>query len=124
MTVKFLIDAQLPARLATRLTELGHDAVHVSALPDGNRTTDTEISRVADVQERVVVTKDRDFRDSHLISGIPRTLVLVTTGNITNARLLTLFEDHITAVAELLDSSVFIEVSHDRLVVHSTPRCD
>lgn len=52
--MKFLIDTQLPARLARQLNEAGHDAVHTSALPDGNRTSDTEIARVADEQELIV----------------------------------------------------------------------
>jgi len=38
--VKFLIDAQLPARLAEFLNQAGHDAVHTLGLPDGNRSTD------------------------------------------------------------------------------------
>ena len=47
--MKFLVDAQLPARLAGFLQQAGHDAVHTSALPTGNRTTDTRITRIADV---------------------------------------------------------------------------
>jgi predicted nuclease of predicted toxin-antitoxin system len=37
-----------------------------------------------------VVTKDADFRNSHLLSGSPRRLLIVTTGNITNDALLEL----------------------------------
>ncbi len=60
--VRFLVDAQLPARLASRLAELGHDVVHTSSLPDGNRTTDQQIAGLADRDGRIVVTKDADFR--------------------------------------------------------------
>ena len=45
--MKFLVDAQLPARLASRLAELGHDAMHTSSLPDGNRSTDQQIAVIA-----------------------------------------------------------------------------
>jgi predicted nuclease of predicted toxin-antitoxin system len=38
--VKFLVDAQLPLRLARHLTDIGHDAIHSSQLPQGNRTTE------------------------------------------------------------------------------------
>jgi predicted nuclease of predicted toxin-antitoxin system len=65
--VKFLVDAQLPARLARHLADAGHDARHSSDLPDGNRTSDAEICLTADTEGRVVVSKDRDFRDSHLL---------------------------------------------------------
>jgi hypothetical protein len=46
--VKFLIDAQLPARLAQFLNRGGHDAVHTAGLPDGNRSTDSQIAQRAD----------------------------------------------------------------------------
>jgi len=35
--------------------------------------------------QRVVITKDRDFRDSHLLTRSPRRLLVVAAGNITNA---------------------------------------
>ncbi|HEY0813740.1 MAG TPA: DUF5615 family PIN-like protein [Pseudonocardia sp.] len=79
--MKFLVDAQLPLRLARALAAAGHDAIHTSDLPHGNRSTDTDIARRADVENRVVVTKDRDFRDGHLLAGSPRRLLVVATGN-------------------------------------------
>lgn len=82
--MKFLIDAQLPARLAELLTEAGHDAVHTIELPDGNRSTDQQIAELADADSRVVVTKDRDFRDGHLLTRSPRQLLIIATDNITN----------------------------------------
>jgi predicted nuclease of predicted toxin-antitoxin system len=82
--VKFLIDAQLPARLAEFLNRAGHDALHTIGLPDGNRSTDSQIAQHADTENRVVVTKDQDFRDGHLLGRSPRKLLVVATGNITN----------------------------------------
>ncbi len=67
--MRFLVDAQLPARLAQFLSSAGHEALHTSELPEGNRTTDRRIVEVADDNNRVVVTKDQDFRDSHLWQG-------------------------------------------------------
>jgi len=118
--VKFLVDAQLPSSLATLLRAAGHDAVHVSTLPSGNRTPDSEIARRADSDQRVVVTKDRDFRDSHLLSGTPRSLPIATTGNIQNRDLLALFERHIDVIAEYLTDSPLVELSRDRLVAHAS----
>ena len=62
--MRFLVDAQLPARLVSRLAELGHDVVHTSFLPDGNRTTDQQIAGLADRDGRIVVTKDADLSRS------------------------------------------------------------
>jgi uncharacterized protein (DUF433 family) len=51
---------QLPARLATLLNKRGHEAIHTSSLPAGNRSTDQQICAIADAQGRIVVTKDAD----------------------------------------------------------------
>jgi len=88
--VKFLIDAQMPARLAELLKRAGHEAMHTSKLPRGNRSTDAEIAQAADTEGRVVGTKDRDFREGHLLQGSPQRLLVVATGNITNDALLSL----------------------------------
>jgi len=52
----------------------------------------------ADIDGRVVVTKDRDFRDGHRLGRSPRQLLVVATGNITNDALLSLFELHLDAI--------------------------
>ena len=77
--MKFLIDAQLPARLAELLKQAGHDALHTTELPEGNRSTDTQVAQRADTDGRVVVTKDQAFRDSHLLVRSPRQLLVVAT---------------------------------------------
>jgi predicted nuclease of predicted toxin-antitoxin system len=116
--VKFLVDAQLPARLATFLSEAGHDAVHTTQLPDGNRTTDATIAKLADRDDRIVVTKDRDFRDGHLLGGIPRRLLVVATGNITNSALLGLFRDYLSEIVAAFDEADFVELRPSTLVLH------
>jgi predicted nuclease of predicted toxin-antitoxin system len=115
--VKFLIDAQLPARLAELLNQAGHDAVHTSGLPDGNRSTDRQIAERADADGRVLVTKDRDFRDGHLLARTPRQLLVVATGNITNNDLLSLFELHLGDVLSGFEEVDFAELSHDALAL-------
>lgn len=67
--MQFLIDAQLPRVLADRLLELGDDATHVKELPKAGDTPDREIAQYADEYGLAVVTKDDDFRHTHLTSG-------------------------------------------------------
>ncbi len=87
-------------------------------LSDGNRTTDTRIAEVADGGDRVVVTKDRDFRDSHLLTRSPRRLLVVATGNITNDALLALFATNLDVIVAALDEGDFVGFGPDALVVH------
>lgn len=96
----------------------GHDVIHTSQMPNGNRTTDTELLAAADAEERVVITKDRDFRNSHLLRQTPRQLLIVATGNISNDALLSLFDQHLDAVVAALQEVRFIELGPDSLVVH------
>ncbi|MGI8753014.1 MAG: DUF5615 family PIN-like protein [Acidimicrobiales bacterium] len=116
--MRFLIDAQLPAKLAIRLVTAGHDAVHTSQLPEGNRATDASLSALADAEDRIVVTKDRDFRDSHLLRRSPRRLLVVATGNIANNDLLTLVTNNLTTVVEALSEAAFVELRWTGLVIH------
>ena len=66
-----------------------------------------------------MITKDRDFREGHLLAGKPHALLTVTTGNIANRELLALFEKHLDAIVVFLSSAAFVELSHDRLIAHS-----
>jgi len=54
--MKFLVDAQLPLALAEELRELGHDVRHTWELPRKNETPDSEVSRLADMEGRIVFT--------------------------------------------------------------------
>lgn len=92
--------------------------MHTSGLPEGNRSTDAQIVRLADMEARVVITKDRDFRDGHLLSGSPRQLLIVATGNISNSALLSLFETHVDAVVSALEEADLVEMQVQSLIVH------
>ncbi|MET9028007.1 DUF5615 family PIN-like protein [Nocardia sp. NPDC004168] len=122
--MKFLVDAQLPRRLAVLLSEAGHDAVHTSDFLLGNRTTDHQIAMRADREDRVVVTKDRDFWVSHVLRGSPRSLLIIATGNITNAALLELCTAHLCEIVPLLKTCVVVEMGRDRLVGHTDSETD
>lgn len=69
--VAFLVDQQLPARLAAHLKDLGHDARHIKQYPGGTTMPDTQIAAIADLERRTVVSKDDDFRLLHLTRRRP-----------------------------------------------------
>ena len=120
--MKFLVDAQLPARLARFLESEGHGCTHTSELPEGNRTTDARLAAQADGEDRVLVTKDRDFRDGHLLRGTPRRLLIVATGNITNDDLLELFAANLGTIVRSLEEAAFIELRPKSLTTHRDDR--
>lgn len=111
------MDAQLPRRAAGWLTAAGCDAVHTLDLPDGNRTTDALLLDLADREDRVVVTKDADFVDAHLLRGRPTKLLLVSTGNFSNRELETLLVPLIPDILLALQTHAFLELGRAGLVV-------
>jgi predicted nuclease of predicted toxin-antitoxin system len=116
--MKFLVDAQLPRRLAASIRAAGHDAIHTLDLPNGNRTTDSEINTISVQEGCVVVTKDSDFVQSFFLNDKPYKLLLISTGNISNVALEALLLPSLAAIVEMLDSSRFVEVTRDSIIVH------
>jgi len=116
--VRFLVDAQLPPRLVDLLADAGHDAIHTATLTRGNASTDDEVVARAEADDRVVVTKDIDFRDGHLLRQKPRRLLLVRTGNITNAALLDHVGAHLSQIVEAFGGADFVELGATNLIVH------
>ena len=118
--MKFLVDAQLPRRLARRLAEAGHDVVHTLDLPSGNRTTDTDIAALADRDGRAVVTKDADFVNSFVIANRPRCLVLVSVGNTSNDELERRLLRALDTIVDVLRGPGFVELTATGVVIHAT----
>ncbi len=115
--MKFLVDAQLPLRLARWLREEGHDVLHTKDLPGGNRTADRDINEISLREQRTVVTKDGDFVVTHMIHRLPYRLLLISTGNIGNAELLELFGDKLELIVSSLRTSTFVELGQRSLIV-------
>ncbi|YAG11518.1 hypothetical protein NSTC745_00775 [Nostoc sp. DSM 114161] len=59
--MKFLVDAQLPVRLARFLKASVYDTIHTRDLPDQNATPDNEINAISIAENRILITKDVDF---------------------------------------------------------------
>lgn len=116
--MRFLVDAQLPLRLARLLASVGHDVVHSSELADGNRTSDRVLTELADHEDRIVVSKDRDFEISHLLSRRPRRLLLVTTGNVSNGELLELFAQNLALLDQAFGQGCYVELSARTMIIH------
>src|SRR2546423_709149 len=115
--MKFLIDAQLPRRMVGWLADAGCDAVHTLDLPDRNQTTDTQVIACADREQRVVVTKDADFVNEHVLHTRPAQLLLVSTGNISNRELEALVVPLLPDLVREFQVNAFLELGRVGLVV-------
>ncbi|HEX8162310.1 MAG TPA: DUF5615 family PIN-like protein [Pyrinomonadaceae bacterium] len=116
--MKFLVDAQLPRGLASRLREAGHEAIHTLDLPLGNRTPDSIINELSIREGYVVVTKDADFVNSFHLHRTPHKLLLISTGNIRNSEFESLFMSNLERIAESFDHFSFIEINRAAVIFH------
>jgi predicted nuclease of predicted toxin-antitoxin system len=116
--MKFLVDAQLPRHLAASLKWSGHDVLHTLDLPSGNRTSDWQINKISLQEQRIVITKDTDFVNSFLLTGVPYKLLLVSTGNISNRELEDIFAKNLSAIVRALKIHEFVEITRTSLIEH------
>lgn len=117
--MKFLVDAQLPRRLALELVASGHDAIHTLNLPAANRTQDKDIVALAVRENRIVVTKDNDFVVSFHLQRLPPKLLLISTGNISNDKLFQLVFANMAAPQKAFNQHDFVELSATTMTIHS-----
>ena len=116
--MKYLIDAQLPILLKNYLEFNGFDALHVLNIDETGRMSDQEISKIANEKDRIVITKDLDFMHSHLIKSEPLKLFIISTGNISNEDLISLFKKNINKIDEKFVDSNLIEMSNTDIIIY------
>ncbi len=65
MSLRFLVDEDMPLSLVGELEDMGHDAVHVRHVGLLGRA-DTDVFMFAQSERRILVTRDLGFGDSRL----------------------------------------------------------
>jgi predicted nuclease of predicted toxin-antitoxin system len=89
--VKFIVDNQLPVSLAQYLRKRGFDCQHVLEAGLGD-VLDSEICQYAEVQERIIISKDEDFFYLAKQRAAKIRVIWVRLGNCRTSALLAAFE--------------------------------
>jgi predicted nuclease of predicted toxin-antitoxin system len=101
--VRFLVDAQLPPKLAHTLVELGHQAEHLEDV--GLRhAKDGDIWNYAVSHQAVIVSKDEDFVDRFRRRGNGPVIVWLRIGNSSNRALLAWFVPLLPALMQRIQA--------------------
>ena len=116
--MKFLIDAQLPRRLAHQLEAAGFETTHAliyrkAIVPPINLSSPSRSRNNASSLQ-----KDSDFVESFLLKREPWKLLLVSTGNIGNDELLRVFQLNIDQLVESFTTFDFIELNRTSMICH------
>jgi predicted nuclease of predicted toxin-antitoxin system len=89
--VKFIVDNQLPVALAKHLRDRGLDCQHVLEAGLGD-AADTAICRHAELQDRIIISKDEDFFYFAKQRHAKIKVIWVRFGNCRTSALLAAFE--------------------------------
>ncbi len=108
--MKFIIDAQLPPSWVEILNANGHEAIHTSRLQEGNLTPDQAIIKIADREERTVMSKDSDFYYSFVTTGQPKKLVFVKLGNMRIQEIDNYLKTNMKLLIEALNKGSLVEL--------------
>lgn len=89
--MKFIVDAQLPPRLADLLNAAGHDATHLfHILPID--ATDLDVATEANRRGAIVISKDEDFAQLSARRVLLTQFLWIRSGNMTALRLWQILE--------------------------------
>ncbi|HEX8167707.1 MAG TPA: DUF5615 family PIN-like protein [Beijerinckiaceae bacterium] len=103
MSLRFLVDAQLPPGLAKRLSALGHEANHVNRIGLGGAPDEAIWSHAA-ASAAVLITKDEDFVALARRNAAGPPVIWVRIGNVTNDALWRALEPAIPQIVSALES--------------------
>jgi predicted nuclease of predicted toxin-antitoxin system len=100
--MQFICDVHISFRIVKFLESKGYHSMHVNDLPDKWYTKDNDISKYADTNGYILITKDADFRNSYFIRKSPKKLIKINLGNISNNALIEILSE-ILDVLEKVD---------------------
>ncbi len=103
MTLRFVVDAQLPPALARHLLDEGYKAEHVNRIGLG-AAKDSDVWAYARTHQAVLVTKDGDFADMARRASKGPAVIWLRTGNVTNNALWANFSRALPEILEALNA--------------------
>ncbi|MBI4787605.1 MAG: DUF5615 family PIN-like protein [Chloroflexi bacterium] len=113
--MKFLLDQDVYAATARFLSALGHDVVPVAKI-GLSRAEDTDLLKVAREQDRIFVSRDRDFGGlvfvQDLGAGVIYLRMLPSTQNVVHQELERVLKEH--SENELRQAFVVVEPGRHR----------
>ena len=120
--MRLLLDANLSPRIVARLTEAGHDVVHVADL-ELVAANDATILQRAERDGYVVVTADTDFPTLVALrrATSPSVVLLRGVAELPPGEHAELLVANLPAVAEDLDRGAIVTISPNRVRVRGLP---
>lgn len=120
--MQLLIDANLSPRVAAKLRDAGHDAVHVVDIGLLSASDEAILAHAA-ASQQAIISADTDFGELLAVSGAtrPSVILLRSADRLTPDQQAALLADNLPAVAAELDSGAVVSIARGRLRVRLLP---
>jgi predicted nuclease of predicted toxin-antitoxin system len=120
--VRLLIDANLSPKIAARLRDAGHEAVHVADIGMIS-ASDGAILRHAAASGQVIVSADTDFGELLAVAGVakPSVVLLRSADHLTPEQQAALVVANLPSVADDLGAGAVVSIARGRLRVRQLP---
>ncbi len=117
--MKILCDVHISLKVAKFFQSKGIETEHVNQMLDKWFTKDNDICDYADKNNFTVLTKDKDFKDSHFIRQTPKKLIKVSLGNISTNSLILIFDKTLEQMKFLFtkDDKCYVEINQDDIII-------
>lgn len=102
--MKFLCDVHISIKFAKHINSLGFECIHINSILDKWFTNDRKIAQFTDENDCVLITKDFDFKNSFLVNKSPKKLIKINLGNISNQKLIEIFDLNLHQIKLLNDT--------------------
>ena len=116
--MKVLCDVHIARKVVRYFNKEGIEAIHINDILDSWHTKDNKIAGYADQEGYTVMTKDNDFKNSHLLKQSPRRLLMITLGNISTSKLIGILEKNLELLQEKFEKEkCYVEISAEAIIL-------
>jgi len=117
--MKILCDVHISLKVVKFFQSQGIETEHVNQILDKWFTKDNDICTYADKNNFTVISKDKDFKDSHFIRQTPKKLIKINLGNISTNSLITIFGKTLEQMTSLFakNDRCYVEINQDDIII-------
>lgn len=116
--MKVLCDVHIARKVVQFFQENGIESVHVNDILDSWYTKDQDIVDYADRHNYTVMSKDQDFKNSHLIKKTPTRLLKINLGNISTQKLIEILGKNLELLKEkFAKERCLVEINRDTILI-------
>ncbi|MCB9352870.1 MAG: DUF5615 family PIN-like protein [Lewinellaceae bacterium] len=116
--MKVLCDVHIARKVVRFFKGKGIDAIHINDILDSWHTKDKKIADYADKEGYTVMSKDNDFKNSHLLKQSPKSLLMISLGNISTSKLIGILEKNLEFLKEKFEAEKsYVEISPNAVII-------